>query len=130
MYTIKEIMKTDIISFAISTPIVEALQLLINNKISGAPVIDANKKIIGIISEADLLLLFWNIGAKTVGDIMTKEIYSFSQDDDLELVLDCLMTYNFKRVLIHDGNNILVGLISRSDIMPLLLSSLDEIMNN
>ena len=126
MHTIKEVMSTNIISFKKNTSIKDALQALIKNRISGAPVVD-NEQIIGVVSEADLLTLFWKKGVKVVEEIMKKDPWSFSQDDKLVEVIDCLMTHNFRRVMIHDEKKRLVGLISRADLMPLILSPILEL---
>jgi predicted transcriptional regulator len=126
MYTIREILTTEVIFFWENTPLTEVLQSLIENKISGAPVVSCDNQIVGVVSEADLLRLFWDNEAKVAGDIMTRDPWSFSQEEPLHEVVDCLMTHDFRRVLIHDGKNRLVGLISRANLMPIVLKKLME----
>ena len=79
-----------------------------------------------MISEADLLTLFWEKEAMVVGDVMTGTPRTFSVDSPVSAVVDCLMANSFRRVLIHDGDNRLVGLVSRADLMPTVLSALLE----
>ena len=72
MPSIHTLMTPNVISFRETTPITEALECLIENKISGAPVVGPDNHIVGVVSEVDLLSLFWEKEAKTVGDLMTK----------------------------------------------------------
>ncbi len=124
MAEIRSLMTKDVIAFRESTPIVEALQCLIDNQISGAPVICSDRRIVGVISEADLLSIFWKTNVTTVGEIMTPSPVCMSVDKPLVDVVDCLMSNNFRRVLIHDQQQRLVGLISRADLMPAILDEL------
>ncbi len=126
MSDIRDIMTHDVIAFPESLPLEDALQSLIDNHISGAPVIDDQQRIVGVLSEADLLTLFWEKDAVSVGDIMTKQPRMFHVDAKVVEVLDCLMSNSFRRVLIHDDEQRCVGLVSRADLMPSVLSNLLE----
>ncbi len=124
MWAIRDLMTDDVISFEAHTPIETAIQTLIDRKISGAPVVDSGGQILGVVSEADILSLYWESQAKVVGDIMTPSPHCFPVDGPVVDVVDCLMANCFRRVLIHDGKNRLVGLVSRADLMPLVLRTL------
>ncbi len=126
MLTIRDVMTVDVTTLTESTPITEALRTLIDGKISGAPVINKDRQIVGVVSEVDLLSLFWESDAETVGNVMTADPVCFDADRPLVDVVDCLMGNNFRRVLIHDNERRLVGLVSRADLMPVLL---DELLN-
>ena len=124
MPNLHDVMTNEVHTLRPKTPIAEALQLLVDNKISGAPVVSEDGQIIGVVSEVDLLSLFWARDAHRVEQIMTVEPVSFPVDTALSDVVDCLMSSNFRRVLIHDGENKLVGIVSRADLMPALLEAL------
>ena len=124
MSSVRDLMTADVIAFREDTPIEDVIQTLIDKRISGAPVVDANNGIVGVLSEADLLTLFWEKDATVARDIMTPSPRSFPVDGPLVDVVDCLMANSFRRVLIHDGQNKLVGLVSRADLMPSVLDSL------
>lgn len=102
----------------------EAIELLIEHNISGLPVVEADGTIVGVLSEKDLLKVFYE-PAEHVRAIMTADPITIHVEAPLEDVLDCLMTHDFRRVLIHDGGK-LVGLISRADLMPAVLDALRE----
>lgn len=123
MTTIREIMQTELITVGPESPVQLALELLIDHGISGLPVIDADHKIVGVLSEKDLLKVFYENHAETVEAVMTREPIAFSIDAPLVDVFDCLMAFDFRRVLIHEHGR-LAGLISRADLMPTILAAL------
>ena len=77
---------------------------------------------IGIVSEKDMLKLLYGeaIGDRPVSDIMTKDIKTFDEDDDLFDIYECLMENNFRRVPILSQGK-LTGLISRRDIIKFIM---------
>ncbi len=125
MKTIREIMQSETIVVQPEDSVHHALELLIEHSISGLPVTDADNRIVGIISERDVLKLFYEPEARTVSAVMTKDPTTISVDSPLVEVFDCLMANDFRRVLIHDQHK-LVGLISRADLMPTILEALIE----
>ncbi len=125
MSTIREVMEPHPITVKPESPIKEALEILIEKEISGLPVVDENDEIVGILSEKDLLKVFYEPEDRTVGSIMTREPVTIAVDAPLVEVVDCLMAYDFRRVLIHEEGK-LVGLVSRADLMPAILEALVE----
>lgn len=125
MATIREIMTPEPHTVRPGSSVKQALELLIEHDISGLPVVDADNKIVGVLSEKDLLKLFSEPRVRTVGSIMTRVPITIDVDAPLVEVVDCLMAYGFRRVLIHEQGK-LVGVISRSDLMPSILSLLVE----
>jgi CBS domain-containing protein len=125
MKTIREIMQSDTVVVQPEDSVHHALGLLIEHSISGLPVTNADNRIVGIISERDVLKLFYEPEAHTVSAVMTKNPITISVDSPLVEVFDCLMANDFRRVLIHDQHK-LVGLISRADLMPTILEALIE----
>jgi len=121
--TIRKIMKPDPITVGPEDSIQAVLELLIENRISGVPVVDADNSILGVLSEKDVLKVFYEPESDTVASIMTHDPTTVDIEAPLVDVVDCLMTHDFRRVLIHEKGK-LVGLISRADIMPAILRSL------
>ena len=125
MSEISDIMSTDVVAAGPDTTILEATNILVKHNISGLPVVDENKKLLGIVSEKDLLRLTYglkthsytsNDSPKTVQEVMTKEIVTFDEDDSLSDIIKCLMENNFRRVPILSDDK-LVGIISRKDLL-------------
>ncbi len=125
MSEISDIMSTDVVTVGPDTTILEATNVLTKHDITGLPVVDRKKRLLGIVSEKDLLQLAYGLkthtyasddSPKTVEDVMTKEVISFDEEDHLSDVIKCLMDGDFRRVPILSGG-ILVGIISRRDLL-------------
>ncbi len=93
----------------------EVAQLLTRERISGVPVVNPDGKLIGIVTEADII-------AKTtasnlhVKDIMSSEVIVVSEDTPVSEIAQLLTTKRIKRVpVVHEGR--LVGIVSRADIV-------------
>lgn len=114
----RDIMKCGVVSITKEKPIYEAMEILAIKEITGLPVVDDYMNLVGIISEKDMLNLLYEPKAKpgNVEDFMTEEVVSFSQNDNLFDICDCLMNNHFRRVPILDRGK-LVGIISVTDII-------------
>ena len=88
----KEIMTTDIISVEPTMTVRKLAMTLIKNQISGAPVTGKNGKIVGIVSEADLVAK----KGKDVKTIMSKKVISVAEDTLIEEIAQ-LMTRHTAR---------------------------------
>jgi len=108
----KDIMTRDVIT-AISTMTVKNLAtLLIKNQISGVPVAAKNGKIIGMVSEADILAK----KGKDVKTIMSKKVISASEETPVEEIAKLMTTHRINRIPVI-REDMAVGIISRADIV-------------
>ncbi len=94
------------------------MDLIARRHVTGIPVVDAQMKLLGIITEKDVLdyCLHPSPADATVAALMTSTVVAFDRKADLGLICECLITKDFHRVPIVDGGK-LVGIISRSDIL-------------
>ena len=122
MFNADTIMSSNIISVKKNTDIYEAIRILVENNITGLPVVNDDMTLAGIISEKDVLSLLCNIQDKPgkVEDYMTKDIICFNEKDSLIDIADCFTKHHFRRVPILN-NGKLAGLISRKDIIAFIL---------
>ncbi len=125
MVSIREVMQPEPITVREKDSLRDAVELLIDNSISGLGVVDDSGRVIGALTERDLLKLFYEKEPLTIASIMTRDPVVVSVDAPLVDVVDVLMANNFRRVFITDHER-LVGLISRSDLMPAILEGLIE----
>ena len=118
----RDIMTKDVLTVSEDTPIYVAMQLLIADKVTGLPVLGTGGKLVGIITEKDMLALLNNtrIDHVTVGDLMTRDVVSFKESDDITKINQCLKEKSFRRVPILSHGK-LVGIVSRTDIMQTIL---------
>ncbi|MHC4159828.1 MAG: CBS domain-containing protein [Planctomycetota bacterium] len=123
MLRAKDIMTTQVITVTKDTPILEALELLVNNNITGIPVVEYDMTLVGIVTEKDILRLFYaHEGQKnlTVNSFMTQPAVHFDEDEALPEVCDYLMNSFIRRVPVTSRGKV-VGVISRADITEHIL---------
>ena len=123
MIKAKDVMTETVISVGRDASVGEALELLLEHKISGVPVVEKDMTLVGIVTEKDLLrLLFESQGIKrrTVEDFMTRPAVSFEEDETKEEICQCLNEVRFRRVPVTKKGKV-VGIISRPDIIRCIL---------
>jgi len=108
----KEIMTRDIITVSPSMKVKDLAMTLIKNQISGAPVANKDGKILGVVSEADII----SKKGKDVRAIMSKKVISVTEDATVEQVAQLMTTHAIKRLPVMNGAAI-VGIVSRADIV-------------
>jgi CBS domain-containing protein len=141
----RDIMSKNVITVFPENTVEELAKILTNNSISGVPVIDKDKKVVGIVTEKDLIyrdaeLRFpavvellgahiylagvkeYNdrlkkILATNVADLMTKKVICVYEDYDIKAVVDLMLKNNINRVPVLDREDKLTGIISRADIV-------------
>ena len=120
-YTIKDVMATKLITFSPETLIGSAIQSFLENKISGAPVVDEKGDLVGMLSEKDCLwtLLessYYNNLSGYVKDYMSTELTTINLYDSLSEVAQKFLDLRFRRFPVLK-NGKLVGQISRRDVL-------------
>ena len=141
----KDIMTTDVIVANKNDIIANVANLLIKEKIGGLPVVDEENKVVGIISEADIMkkeshvdsprmlnfiqgIIFLDdmkkfedemraIAAYKVEDLMSKDIITVNENDTFDYVANVMINKSINRVPVVDENNFLKGIICRYDII-------------
>ncbi|HWJ72539.1 MAG TPA: CBS domain-containing protein [Kaistia sp.] len=145
------VMTTPVISVEPTTSIDDAAKLMLSHKISGLPVVEADGRLVGIVSEGDFLrrselatgrkrsrwlefLLspgqaasdYVESHARRVGDVMTHDVETASPATPLETIVEIMTRRRVKRVPIVDGNGSLLGIVSRSDLMKAMVRAREE----
>jgi CBS domain-containing protein len=93
----------------------QAAQLLDQKRISGAPVVNAQGQLIGMITEADIISKVNREGLR-VADVMTHELIVVTEETPVGEIAQLLTERKIKRVpVVSDGK--LVGIVSRADIV-------------
>ncbi len=108
----KDVMTRDIITISPTTKVRNLAMILIKNQISGAPVVDEQGKILGIVSEADIVAK----KGKDAKSIMSRKVVSVREDTAVEEIAQLMITHAIKRVPVTDGGKI-IGIVSRADIV-------------
>lgn len=103
----------------------DALKLLVNNKVTGLPVVNAKGEMVGIISEYDIIQKVGKnkkLDAEAFQDSLpyTKHVEAVNEDTNLEDILDRFISAKIRRLPVLDSAGRLVGIISRRDVMKVL----------
>lgn len=108
----------DPVTMPVTATVGDALKLMAENKIGGIPVIDANSKLVGIVTNRDLR--FEKDFNKPVAEIMTTEGLITANDTvDLAQAETILQGNKIEKLPVVDKNNKLIGLITFRDIIKL-----------
>lgn len=127
--SITKYMAKNLISFTRDTEINEVIDTLLSKRISGAPVLNENKEIIGMIDDKDCLHVLVDsvyhnlpIRKRIVDTYMTDVYKTVSIDADIVDVANEFLNSKFKRFLVVNHNGKLMGQISRRDILKAIQS--------
>lgn len=121
---VDDYMTKDLVTFSPDTDLEEVVHKLISKRISGAPVLDDDGKVVGLIDDKDCLRLAFDslyhrfpANKKTVKDYMTNVMKSVKTGTDIYEVANIFMTTPFKRLVVLDQRGSLKGQISRRDVL-------------
>jgi len=141
-----DVMTSQVVTATQQTTVQDAAKLMINNRISGLPIVDGDRQLVGIITEGDLLRRtetgterqrsrwsewfspnsrlaaeYIKSHARRLADIITRDVVSVTELATLGEIADLMQTRCIKRVpVLHDGK--LVGIVSRADLLRVLAS--------
>ena len=142
----QEVMTRRVISIEAEAPVMQAVRLMLQYRISGLPVVDAKGNLVGIVTEGDFLRrgeigtqrrrarwLEFLIGpgrlaneyvhacGRKVGEVMTPGPRTITEDTPVEEIVRLMERYRIKRLpVVRDQQ--LVGIVSRANIMHALVS--------
>ncbi len=141
---IRKIMTTEVVSVGPEMPFKDVIERLVRSEVSGLPVVDASGKLVGLVTEADViskeaygsrrhraLAPFSDVlsgrdhrwvtkaAGLVAADVMTKDVIVCSPNEDVRLVARRMLERGVKRMPVVEGGS-LAGIISRHDILAIL----------
>ena len=124
MKTIKaaDIMTTNVVTAGKDMVLTDVIALLLRWHISALPVVDDDNKMIGIVSEIDLVNMTFDGNARdaTVDEVMATDITSFGPEAELAELVQSFSKHHLRRVPIVDGGKV-IGIVSRRDLLREML---------
>jgi len=116
-----DFMAKELVVFKPEMDIYSAIDALVQKKISGAPVVNDEGKLVGIISQKDCLRIlangvFHDAPAGPVSEYMTEAVMSIGPEMDIFTVADLFLNNVYRRIPVVE-NDIVVGQISRRDVL-------------
>ncbi len=146
-----DIMKREVISVGQDESLIDVLTVLLENNISGVPVVNEKQEIVGILTEKDLITnrKVWNIPSYieyiqsilsidgklqqlkmepvqklSAKDIMSSPVYTVGVGSSIEEIVCIMVNRRINRIPVVDKKRRIVGIIGRSDLLPLLINQL------
>ncbi|MFB2877434.1 CBS domain-containing protein [Floridanema aerugineum] len=152
--TVADVMSRDPISVRPETPLQEAIKIMAQRRISGLPVVDQAGKLVGVISETDLMwretgvtppayimildsVIYLENPARydrdlhkalgqTVGEVMTKDsLITTEPDQPLQKAAQLMHDKNIRRLPVIDDAGQIIGILTRGDIIRAMAASQD-----
>ena len=122
---IRDYMVTDIVTVSPNMEIMRALELLLERRFSGAPVVDEGGRLVGVLSKKDCLRAALNGSyhqewGGVVADYMSKSVETLDANLDLVSAAERFLASHYRRFpVMEDGR--MVGQISRADLLNALV---------
>ena len=117
----RDIMVRDLVTLAPHMDLFDAIDLLLRHEISGAPVVDENKRLLGVFTEKDCLRVLVNaayeqLPTTRIDAFLETDCQTIDEDADLLTIAQLFLSKPFRRLpVVTDGK--LVGQISRRDVL-------------
>lgn len=149
-----DVMTREVVSVREDEPFKDIVRIMHEHRVSGVPVLDADGKLVGIVTEADLLmaeeehtepkargrsLLEWFLHpagmAEIEGraedirarDIMVRDVVTVTPEVPVREAIKILLDAGVKRLPVIDGGRRVVGIVSRRDLLQPFLRADEEI---
>ncbi len=122
--TVNDYMATDLTTFLPSDNVHNAVRKLLEKKFSGAPVVDQNGELIGVLSKKDCLQVVYSASyhqdwGGNVSEYMNSEIETIASGTDIIKAADRFVQSSFRRFPVLENGH-MIGQISRTDILRAL----------
>ena len=119
--SVREIMSKDVVTLKPEMDVLQAIHVLLQHEISGAPVVDAGGKLVGMLTERDCMRValdaaFHQQSGGTVADYMVSGVEVVSAEETIIATARRFRDASYLRYPVVDGTG-MVGVISRSDVL-------------
>jgi len=116
----KDLMTADPQCCTAETPLNEVAKLMVKHDCGEIPVVDHDKKLIGVVTDRDIVCRVvakgQNPAAMTAQDAMTESVISVTEDSSLEDVLSLMEEHQIRRVPVVDASGACCGIVSQADV--------------
>ena len=147
-HTVQDLMTRDVVTVDVRTPYKRVAQILAEAKVSGLPVVDDDRHVAGVVSEADLLAreeypstyrphrrILWpatlrrrrKAAASTAAELMSTPAITIEDRTSVVRAAREMDRHRIKRLPVVDEVGRLVGIVSRRDLLKIFLRTDEEI---
>jgi CBS domain-containing protein len=122
---VRDFMASHLVTLSADMELLDAIALLVEKQVSGAPVLDSQGNLVGILTERDCLARtvaasYYGEAAGRVAEVMSQETQTVEADTSIMDVAASFADSKFRRYPVMDDNR-LVGIISRRDVLRAVL---------
>lgn len=123
--TASDLMNPEILSVPLDMGLLELARFLVASEITGAPVADAEGRLVGVVSVVDVTralarLVPEELSQQTVADVMSHGVVWVREEAPVSELAELMLERHLHRVLVHRGLET-VGIVSTSDVLGLLI---------
>jgi CBS domain-containing protein len=125
-----DVMTTNVITVDRITPYKEIARVLAEHRISGLPVLKMGREVAGVVTEADLLAAQASTAqhpALTAGQLMTTPAITIGPHVTIPAAARLMNTHHIRRVPVVDDKGMLIGIVSRRDLLSVFLRPDEDI---
>lgn len=147
---VRQLMTSPVETVQSESQLADAAHLMVRRRISGLPVVDAEQRLAGLVTEADFLRamglpdhhpthsLWQTLEALfqhhdqirepegVVADLMVSDVITMHPDQTLHEVLDVMKKHRIKRVVVTDAERHVVGMVTRSDLVRVFFDQISK----
>jgi CBS domain-containing protein len=124
LYHANQIMQPDVVTVDVDDDVARAWKTLVDHQIHQAPVLDAGQRLVGIVSERNLLMVLnvdngevRDVLRRRVGDVMTTPVVAATPLTDIRRIARVMLERGVDGVPVVNDGGALLGFVSRSDIL-------------
>ena len=124
MITIRQVMNKRVAAVRPETTVAETIEFLTQNHVGGAPVVNSEGELIGMVSELLLIDVVFDARVRDapVSKYMTAEVHAVTADEPLARAAQLFALYAFRRLPVVEDRT-LVGIVTRRDLMNYALQT-------
>ncbi len=147
---VAQLMTSPVVAIERSASIADAAKLMLGSRISGLPVVDADKRLVGVVTEGDFLRRgelgttikrprwlefvlspdklageYAHTYGRKVDEVMSGDVVTVSPGASLEDLVNLMTSHKIKRIPVVDEGK-LIGIVARSDVMRAMLRALPD----
>jgi CBS domain-containing protein len=141
-----DVMTAPAVAVGPETPLKNVAELLASSGFSGVPVVDAQQHVLGVVSEADILVkergqlergrrrgkarrMWAKQDARTAAEAMSWPVFTIGSTARIDVAAATMLDRDVNRLPVVDGEGVLIGIITRADLVRAFLHGDDEIAN-
>ena len=143
---VAEVMRSEVVTVEPDSPLTAVVELLIDKDFTAVPVVDEARRVVGMVSDSDLLTRGgMSVGlslkrasdaefvrqlhseienrGRRVAEVMTREVVTIAPDSSIGAAARAMVQHHLKRLPVVDGQGRLVGIVGRLDLLNMIAAA-------